>query len=53
MPTKTIEERLARAEAMLCVLVNRYNGHITKGDQELLNAAVAEIRADDAEGSPT
>jgi hypothetical protein len=48
MQSKTVEERLARAEDMLCKLVNRNNGHITKGHQEALNGAVTEIEAERA-----
>jgi hypothetical protein len=46
MPTKTAEQRVARAEEMLCLIVNRLYGHITKGHKELLNARVEEIRVE-------
>lgn len=44
MQPKTVEERLARTEAMLCALVDRYNGQLVKGNQEMLNEAASEIR---------
>ena len=38
--------RLARIELMLVALTERYNGHIVKGNQELLNVAANEVRVE-------
>jgi hypothetical protein len=48
---KSIEARVARAEAMLGMLVNRCYGNVTKGHEELLKAAASEIAAEIDAGS--
>jgi hypothetical protein len=46
MAPKTNEERLTRAEDMLCKLVDRTNGNLTQGFQQSLNDATREITAE-------